>query len=194
MIIAPFSNGEIIAFKYDTGQPIWSENTSKISIISNFDLKDISANPVISGSSIFTLSNNGKMMSNNLVNGKRNWNIDVSGSQTPIISGNQIFILDNDARLICLNKESGEIYWITQLEKYKRGTDSKNLNLWTGPYLINNELFIISYFGKFISLSPFSGEILYEDKLGIKDIYSPLLILSNQIFITDEKANIFRFR
>ena len=58
IVIAPFSNGEIIAFKYDDGQPVWSENTSKISIISNFDLRDITANPVISGNSIFSLSSN----------------------------------------------------------------------------------------------------------------------------------------
>ena len=194
IIIAPFSNGEVIAFKYDTGQPLWSENTSKVSIISNFDLRDISANPVISGSSLITLSNNGRLMSNNIVNGKRNWNIDISGSQTPTVSGNQIYLVDNDARLMCINKKTGEIYWITQLEKYKRGTESKNLNLWTGPYLINNNLYIVSYFGKIISLSPYSGEIQSEESLGIKNIYSPLIVLSNQIFVTDEKANIYRFR
>ena len=134
------------------------------------------------------------MMSNNIVNGKRNWNIDISGSQTPTVSGNQIYLVDNDARLMCINKKTGEIYWITQLEKYKRGTESKNLNLWTGPYLINNNLYIVSYFGKIISLSPYSGEIQSEESLGIKNIYSPLIVLSNQIFVTDEKANIYRFR
>ena len=194
IVIAPFSNGEIIAFKYDDGQPVWSENTSKISIISNFDLRDITANPVISGNSIFSLSSNGRLISNSIINGSRNWNIDISGSQTPIISANQIYLIDNEARVICINKTTGEIYWITELEKYRRGTDSKNLNLWTGPYLINENLHLISYFGDILTISPFNGEIINEKKLGIKNIYSPLIILSDQIFITDEKANIYRLR
>ena len=73
-------------------------------------------------------------------------------------------------------------------------TDSKNLNLWTGPYLINENLNLISYFGDILTISPFNGEIINEKKLGIKNIYSPLIILSDQIFITDEKANIYRLR
>ena len=40
----------------------------------------------------------------------------------------------------------------------------------------------------------FNGEIINEKKLGIKNIYSPLIILSDQIFITDEKANIYRLK
>ena len=115
IIIAPFSNGEIIAFKFEDGQPVWSENTSKISIISNFDLRDITANPVISGNNIFSLSSNGRLISNSVINGARNWNIDISGSQTPIISGNQIYLIDNEARVICINKSTGEIYWIREL-------------------------------------------------------------------------------
>ena len=194
IIIAPFSNGEIIAFKFDDGQPLWSENTAKISIISNFDLRDITANPVISGNNIFSLSSNGRLISNSVINGARNWNIDISGSQTPIISGNQIYLIDNEARVICINKSTGEIYWIRELEKHRRGTDSKNLNLWTGPYLINEYLYLISYFGDILTISPFNGEILDEGKLGVKNIYSPLIVLSDQIFVTDEKANIYRLR
>ena len=194
IIIAPFSNGEIIAFKVDDGQPVWSENTSKISIISNFNLRDITANPVISGNSIFSLSSNGRLISNSIINGARNWNVDISGSQTPIISANQIYLIDNEARVICINKSTGEIYWIRELEKYRRGTESKNLNLWTGPYLINEYLYLISYFGDILTISPLNGEVLDEDKLGVKNIYSPLIVLSDQIFITDEKANIYRFK
>ena len=29
---------------------------------------------------------------------------------------------------------------------------------------------------------------------GVKNIYSPLIVLSDQIFVTDEKANIYRLR
>ena len=35
---------------------------------------------------------------------------------------------------------------------------------------------------------------VFFNEIGIKNIYSPLIVLSNQIFITDEKANIYRLK
>ena len=100
-IIAPFSNGELVAFIFDTGQPIWSENVSKISMVSNFDIKDISASPVVSNNTIYSLSSNGKLVSVNATNGQRNWAKDLSGYRTPVITGNQIYIINEDGKLIC---------------------------------------------------------------------------------------------
>ena len=83
-IIAPFSNGELVAFLYDSGQPIWSENLAKISMVSNFDIKDISASPVISDNIIYSLSSNGKLIAVNALNGNRKWAIDLSGYRTQL--------------------------------------------------------------------------------------------------------------
>ena len=194
IIIAPFSNGELIAFKYDNGQPLWSDIASKISIISNFDIKDISANPVVSSADIYTLGSNGKFLSINLINGKRNWITDISGIRTPIISGNQIYLLNNDSKLICLNKKTGEIYWITQLDKYKGSENFKNLNLWLGPYALNNNLYLISYFGELLIIDPKSGKVLDSQNLGINEIMIEPLLLSDQIYIIDVGSDVYKFK
>ena len=192
-VIAPFSNGELIAFIYDTGRPIWSENLSKISVLSNFDIKDISASPVISGNSIYSLSSNGKLVSLNAINGQRNWAIDLSGYRTPIISGNVLYVIDDNGKLICIDQESGEIYWITNLEKFRKGQKVQNLNLWLGPYMINNLLYSFSYFGEVKVVSPLSGEVLSTNSLKIENIIIPPLILSNSVIIADEKSNVYRY-
>ena len=194
LIIAPFSNGELVAFVYDSGQPVWSENVSKISMVSNFDIKDISASPVIFGNKIYSLSSNGKLVSVNAVNGQRNWAIDLSGYRTPVISGNQIYIINDEGKLICADRESAEIYWITELSKYKKGQKSKNLNLWLGPYLINNLIYNISYFGELKIVSPVSGEILSSETIGVNGVLVPPIILSDSIYISDENSNIYEFK
>jgi outer membrane protein assembly factor BamB len=193
IIIAPFSNGELVAFDNDTGRPLWSENVSKISLLSNFDIKDISASPVLSSNTIFSVSTNGKLISTNAINGKRNWAIDLSGYRTPTISGGQVYVIDEDGKLICLNKNTGEVFWITELNKYKKGQKAKDLNLWLGPYLINNLLYNISYFGELKIVSPMTGEVLSTDSLGVKGIILPPVILSNAVFIMDENSNVFQF-
>ncbi len=194
IVIAPFSNGELIAFKYDNGQPLWSDIASKITVLSNFDIKDISANPVISSNNIYTLSSNGKFLSINLINGQRNWVTDISGIRTPVISGNQIYLLNSDSKLICLNKRSGEIYWITQLEKHKGTEKFKNLNLWLGPYALNDNLYLISYFGELLKIDPLNGEILDSQTLGINEIMIEPLLLSDQIYIMDVNSDVYKFK
>ena len=194
IIIVPFSNGELVAFVYDTGQPIWSENISKTSMVSNFDIKDISASPVISDNIIYSLSSNGKLISVNAINGQRNWAIDLSGYRTPIISGNQVYIINEDGKLICVDKVSSEIYWITDLLKYRKGQKTENLNLWLGPYLINNLIYAISYFGELKIISPISGDILTSDTIGVKGALVPPLILSDAIYLSDENSNVYEFK
>ena len=73
--------------------------------MSNFDIKDISASPVISNNTIFSLSSNGKLVSVNAMNGKRNWAIDLSGYRTPVVSGNQIYVIDQEGRLVCIERK-----------------------------------------------------------------------------------------
>ena len=193
IIIAPFSNGELVAFANDTGKPIWSENVSQIALLSNFDIKDISASPVLSNNTIFSLSTNGKLISINAVNGKRNWAIDLSGYRTPIVSGDQIYVIDEDGKLICLSKNTGDVFWITELNKFKKGQKAKDLNLWLGPYLINNLLYNISYFGELKIVSPMTGEVLSTRSLGVKGVLLPPVIVSNAVFIMDENSNVYSF-
>ncbi len=193
-IIVPFSNGELVAFIYDTGKPLWSENLSKISMVSNFDIKDISASPVISNNTIYSLSSNGKLISVSAISGKRNWAIDLSGYRTPIVSGNQLYIINEDGKLVCIDQESSEIYWITDLSKHRKGQNPENLNLWLGPYLINNLIYNISYFGELKVVSPITGEILSSDSIGINGVLTPPAILSNAIYLADENSNVYEFK
>ena len=192
LIIVPFSNGELIAFKYDDGRPIWSENVSKVSLVSNFDIRDISANPVVNGKNVYTLSTNGKLTSTNIINGQRNWSIEVSGSGTPIISGNIILMVDRDAKLICINLDNGEVYWIRELDKFRKGNKVKDLNMWLSPYLINNLIYNISYFGEIVIVSPKTGDVLATESLGIKGIISQPIVLQDRVYIVDEKSNVYK--
>lgn len=191
IVIVPFSNGEIIAFIYDSGNIIWTENVSKVSSLSNFDIKDITANPVIESDKVYTISNNGKLLATNLINGSSAWSIEISGSSSPVISGLQLYVLDKDARMLCVNKNTGDIYWLAQLEKSKNNKKSGKLNNWKGPYLLNGVLYSISRHGEIVTISPITGEILSSDKISINDILINPIILSDKAFFMDESSNIF---
>ena len=92
-----------------------------------------------------------------------------------------------------MNKDSSEVYWITELSKYKKGQKAENLNLWLGPYLINNLIYNISYFGELKVVSPISGEILLTESIGVKGALVPPIILSDSIYLSDENSNVYEF-
>tara|TARA_B110000858_G_scaffold196026_1_gene253798 strand:+ start:656 stop:1951 length:1296 start_codon:yes stop_codon:yes gene_type:complete len=192
IIIAPFSNGEIIAFIFDTGNIIWTESVSKISSLSNFDIKDIAANPIISEGKAYTLSNNGRLIATNIFNGSLAWSLEISGTNSPITSNAQLYVIDNEARLICVNKISGEIYWITQLEKNKNGKKNGKNNNWKGPYLIDGLLYALSTHGEITSISPLTGDVLSSKNIKISGITIDPVIISKNFFITDNKSNIYK--
>ncbi len=96
--------------------------------------------------------------------------------------------------MICVDKNSSEIYWITDLSKYRKGQKTENLNLWLGPYLINNLIHSISYFGELKIISPTTGEILSSESIGVKGALVPPLILSNSIYLSDESSNVYEFK
>ncbi len=192
IIIAPFNNGEIIAFIYDTGNIIWSENVSKISSLSNFDIKDIAANPVISDGKTYTVSNNGRLIATNIINGSMAWSLEISSANSPLVSNMQLYIIDNEARLICINKMSGEIYWITQLEKNKKGKKSAKSNNWKGPFLISGLLYALSSHGELVSISPLTSDILSSKNIGISGISINPVIISKNIFVMDGKSNVYQ--
>jgi outer membrane protein assembly factor BamB len=192
LIIVPFSNGEIISFIFDTGEIVWTENVSKISSLSNFDIKDIAANPVVSRDKIYTISNNGRLLSTKLINGLSDWSIETSGSNSPVISGLQMYIVDDEARLICINKNTGDIYWMKQLDKIRKNKKNGKLNNWKGPYLINGLLYLISTHGEVLSVSPVSSEILSKNNLGITGISINPIILTETVIIMDDNSNVYR--
>ena len=135
---------------------------------------------------------NGRLLATNLINGSLAWSIEISGSNSPIISNNQLYIIDDDSRLICLNKNSGEIYWISQIEKNKKGRKSGNLNNWKGPYLINSLLYLISEHGEVIAVSPKTSEILSSKNLNISGITNNPIIVSNNIYLMDNNSNVYQ--
>ena len=115
------------------------------------------------------------------------------GIERQLLQGSNIYI-NEDGKLICLNKDSSEVYWITELSKYKKGQKAENLNLWLGPYLINNLIYNISYFGELKVVSPISGEILLTESIGVKGALVPPIILSDSIYLSDENSNVYEFK
>jgi outer membrane protein assembly factor BamB len=190
VVVAPFSSGEIYAFRVQNGSTAWTDSLSRTGLMTNMEtINDIAGRPVIDRDRVYAISHAGRLVSIDLRSGERIWTRDISGVQTPWIAGDFLYVVSSDAELICLNALDGHIRWITQLERFRRPKEKKDPIAWSGPVLAGNRLVLLSSRGKAVSVSPYSGEILGQMKIA-DGTYVPPVVADGTLFILTQDAEL----
>src|SRR5205085_6185664 len=119
-VIAGYSSGELVAYRYENGRNLWSDALSRTSISTEVGaLTDVDADPIIDSGRVYALGQGGRMAAYELVTGQRLWELSLAGISTPAVSGEWIFTLTDDARLYCIARTTGKARCVTQLQPYK---------------------------------------------------------------------------
>ena len=119
-IIAGYSTGELIAYRYENGRELWSDALARTSLSTSVGvLTDIDADPIIDRGRVYALGQGGRMAAYELVTGQRIWELNLAGISTPAVAGEWIFTLTDDARLLCIARSTGKVRWLTQLDAFK---------------------------------------------------------------------------
>ncbi|MFN3475374.1 MAG: PQQ-binding-like beta-propeller repeat protein, partial [Blastomonas sp.] len=102
-VVAGFSSGELIAYRYENGRNLWSDALARTSISTSVSsLTDIDADPIIDRGRVYAVGEGGRMAAYELVTGQRIWELNIAGISTPVISGEWLFVLTDDARVLCI--------------------------------------------------------------------------------------------
>ncbi|MFM6829406.1 MAG: PQQ-binding-like beta-propeller repeat protein, partial [Novosphingobium sp.] len=108
-IVAGFSSGELVAYRYENGRQLWADALARTSIATSVStLTDIDADPIIERGRVYALGQGGRMAAYELVTGQRIWELNLAGISTPAIAGDRIFTLTDEAKLLCIAKASGK--------------------------------------------------------------------------------------
>jgi len=193
-IVAGYSSGELVAYRYENGRVLWSDALARTSISTEVGaLTDIDADPIIDQGRVFALGQGGRMAAYELVTGQRAWEIRVAGISTPAIAGEWIFALTDDARLLAIARSNGKVRWITQLQRFRDEEDKEGPIFWTGPVLAGNSLWVASTRGEVYKLSVAEGSAsLYRD---LKTAVSLPPVVANQtLYLLDDDGTIHAFR
>ena len=163
IVVAPFSSGELVALRTDTGRVLWDNplvGASRLSPLNSID--DIDGRPVIDRDRVFAVGNSGHMVSIDLLSGQRVWEREVQGMQQPWAAGDFLYVMTEDNELVCLARGDGHVRWVHALQRYKKSKDKKGPYVWHGPVLAGNRLILVSNRGEAVSISPYSGKLLGE--------------------------------
>lgn len=194
IVVAPFSSGELVALRSDTGRVLWDDSlvrSASISAVAN--INDINGRPVIDRGRVFAVGNAGRMVSIDLASGERVWERPVESMQQLWVGGDFIYVVSEEAELVCLSRADGRIRWVQQLPRYERPTEKSDPIIWRGPVLASDRLVLVSNHGKAISVSPYTGQILGEISLS-DPVSVPPVVANRTLFLLTDDAELVAFR
>lgn len=192
LIVAPFSSGEILGIKVESGHPLWGDaltslrRTDSVSSIST-----IKGNPVIDHQMVFVIGHGNRMFAFNSKTGEQIWEKHIGGLHTPLPHNDVLFVVTNDHQLICLKKETGQIIWVEPLQK----TTSKSGPLihWSGPILAQNKLYLTNSLGNLVSFSPITGKFI--DSIHFKENFQmPPVIADKTMYLLAESGKLYALK
>ena len=190
IVVAPYSSGELLALRADTGVVAWSEQlvraTGRISQAGA--LNDINGRPVIDRGRVYAVSQSGRFVSIDLRSGERVWERVIPSVQTPWVAGDFIYVVTVDAEILCLSRRDGKVKWIRQLRRYEdpKAKVKKGIITWYGPVLAGDRLLVASTDERVLALSPYTGDLIGQVKLSDKAAQPPVVADGTVYIVTDD--------
>lgn len=195
-VVAGYSTGELVAYRYENGRTLWSDALARTSISTEVGtLTDVDADPIIDAGRVYALGQGGRMAAYELVTGQRLWELSLAGISTPAIAGGWIFTLTDDARLLCISRSTGKVRWISQLREWRKDKKNKQEGriFWTGPVLAGNKLWVANSRGALLGIDVADGSTKAEFDVGSSVTLSP--VVANQtLYVLDDDGKISAWR
>jgi len=193
-VVAGYSTGELVAYRYENGRTLWSDALARTSLSTSVGvLTDIDADPIIDRGQVFALGQGGRMAAYELVTGQRIWELNLAGISTPAVAGEWIFTLTDDGKLLCLARGTGRARWSTQLPRWENEKKKKGQIFWTGPVLAGNRLWIANTRGEIMSAAVEDGSVRPFAKAG-KGISLAPVVAGRTLYVLDDGGKITAFR
>ncbi len=193
-VIAGYSSGELVAYRYENGRNLWSDALSRTSISTQVGtLTDVDADPIIDQGRVYALGQGGRMAAYELTTGQRIWELTLAGISTPTVVGEWVFTLTDDARILAIQRTTGRIRWMTQLEGFRNPEDREGPIFWTGPVLANNRLWVASSRGVVSSVDVMTGTPTEFTRLK-ESVSLPPVVANETLYILDDSGTITAWR
>jgi outer membrane protein assembly factor BamB len=193
-VVAGFSSGDLIAYRYENGRTVWGDALSRTSVNTSVStLSDIDADPVIDQGRVFAIGQGGRMVSLELVTGQRIWELNIAGISTPWVAGEWVFVMTDESKLLCVARATGKVRWVAQLQRYRKNKAKNGPVTWTGPVLAGDKLIVASSEGQVAYVSAADGKTIGTQQVGGPVFLQPV-VANSTLYILDNSGRISAFR
>jgi outer membrane protein assembly factor BamB len=189
-VVAGFSTGELIAYRYENGRQLWNDALARTSLSTSVGvLTDIDADPIIDRGRVYALGQGGRMAAYELVTGQRIWELNLAGISTPALAGDWIFTLTDESKLLAIAKNTGKVRWVAQLQRFKNEKKKENPVFWTGPVLAGDRLWVANSRGELHVVSTMDGVAKFYTKVKAPFTLAPV-VANGMLYLLDDSGRI----
>lgn len=186
-VVAGFGSGDLIALRAVSGAVVWSDSlASSHGRNSLLDLASVHGLPVIAGNVVLAIGLGGLMLAIDLRSGRRLWERDIGSSETPCVAGDWVFVVTTDQLIAALDVAEGRVAWVTQLPQWERPEKQRDPITWVGPVLAGDRLLVCGSSGLALAVSPYTGEIIGQQKLSGRASVAPVIAGGTAFVVTDD--------
>ena len=162
-VLFPAAGGEVTAVMKDGSARIWQSSVAGRRLGRVYAaIADVTADPVIQGSTTYVGTSAGRTFAINTETGQQLWSAP-EGALAPVLPvGGSVFLVNDEARLVRLDAATGDLIWSVEMpyfvkEKIKK---RKAITAHYGPVLAGGRLVVASGDGILRFFNPADGALL----------------------------------
>ena len=160
-VVMPFSSGQVIAVRSNTGELRWIEGIGGARAATSLAfIGDISGDPVIDGNSVYVSNLAGETVKLNLTSGARNWTLGVGASDAVWPVGGSVFLVSDHAQLMRVSASNGSVIWSQQLPQFKKPEKRDDMIRHYGPVLAGGLMWVAGRDGQLRGFEPEGGQMV----------------------------------
>lgn len=185
-VVAPYSSGEVIAFKAADGEPIWSDSLTRTQLLTSLSgINDVAARPANDRGVVFAVSVSGRMVAVDEKTGERIWTRNIAGTQAPAVAGETVYVVSLSGQLLALARDSGKVRWLTKLP-------GESKVRWAGPAIAGGRLWLSSSAKTMLAVDAVSGQVAGTYELGAESHIAPI-VASGGLFLLLDNGTLAAF-
>ena len=162
-ILFPSAGGEVTAIMKDGSARIWQSSVAGRRLGRVYAaIADVTADPVIQGSTTYVGTSAGRTFAMNTETGQLIWSAR-EGALGPVLPvGGSVFLVNDEARLVRLDAATGDVIWSVEMPYFvnKKAKKRKAITAHYGPVLAGGRLVVASGDGILRFFNPTDGALL----------------------------------
>ena len=193
IVVAGFSNGEIVVLNASIGTPLWSHMlVSNKQVRSTTEINTIGAYPIVENGAIYAVSNSNIMVVLDIRTGDTLWEKEIGSMQNMLSVGEYIFIISNRNMLYAINKNDGDITWSLDMRDHLLLEDQNAEVYASQPIMINDSILLAFSNGKIFRINARNGNVVAKTDLDI-DISNGVIAVQQKVIAVSDDAEVIVF-
>jgi outer membrane protein assembly factor BamB len=187
LVVAGFGSGELAALRADSGGVAWTDTLA--ATVGGGNIADFSAIrglPLVGDGRVYAIGLGGLAVAVDMPSGRRLWERSVAGEDSFWAAGGWLFVVSLDQRMAAISRDDGRVAWVTDLPRWENPEKQKDPITWYGPLLAGDRLIVAGTNHQSLAASPYTGEILGQQKLSGAASLGPVVADGTVFVVTDD--------